>query len=64
MSPKSPDYWKTRSLKSLEEFKEDFSKALKVALDEGQDKEANIYRVCISQVQAQIDELRAEKPTE
>ena len=48
------------NLKSLLSFKKNFSEALKVALDKGQTKEAEVFRACILQVQAQLDDLRVE----
>jgi hypothetical protein len=58
MGRKKPDLWMTSNIESLESFKKNFSDALKAALDEGRDKEAEVFRACISQVQAQIDELK------
>ncbi len=52
------------NLKSLESFKKNFSDALQIALGEGQVKEVEFFRACILQVQAQIDDLKAEKLVE
>jgi len=64
MGPKKPDHLLTSNLELLESFKKNFSDAFKVALEEGQTREVEVFRACILQVQAQIDDLKAEKPTE
>jgi hypothetical protein len=59
MGRKKLDYCMSSNLKSLESFKKNFSDALKVALEEGQTKEVEVFRACILQMKAQIDDLGA-----
>lgn len=61
MGQKQHDYFMTNNLKLLESFKKKFSDALKVAGEDGQSKEVEVFRACILQVQAQIDDLRGNK---
>jgi hypothetical protein len=60
MGRKKIDHCMSSNLRSLLSFKKNFSDALKVALEKGQTKEAEVFRACILQVQAELDLLKAE----